>query len=237
MIRKTALILAAMAMSIGSASAAYVTDAFTLSDIDTLVVGDKTFSDFSVGLISVPGGAVADVADHITVRGFINAGIIGIEFQNPYLAGTDEILDLTINYTVTAGAGWLINGIGQGITPNLCADGCDASASLTEIVRNLGGTTVGDSTVGFTASFEDFEDPFAEGSDTLWFDGEKTLLVSKDYNFFGATDSKFQTGVSAIRQTFYQTPDGDIPPVPEPATMLLFSTALLGLGFMRRKKS
>ena len=41
-------------------------------------------------------------------------------------------------------------------------------------------------------------------------------------------------GVSRIEQHFQQTSDAVIP---EPATMLLFSTALLGLGFMRRKKS
>lgn len=237
MLKKTAIILAALAMSIGSASAAYVTDAIALSQVDTLIVGDKTFSNFSAGLVSVPGGAIADATNNITVQGFITNGIIGIEFQNPYLAGANQILDLTINYTVTAGTGWLINGIGQAITPNLCADGCDASASLTEIVRNLGGATVGNSTVGFTASFQDFEDPFAEGGDVISFAGEKTLNVSKDYNFYGATNSEFRTGVSLIQQTFYQTPDGDIPDVPEPATMLLFSTALLGLGFMRRKKS
>jgi hypothetical protein len=43
---------------------------------------------------------------------------------------------------------------------------------------------------------------------------------------------------SIITQTFYQDGgDGGTGEVPEPATMLLFSTALLGLGYMRRKKS
>ena len=41
--------------------------------------------------------------------------------------------------------------------------------------------------------------------------------------------------ISRIEQYFIQ--EGDVPEVPEPTTMLLFSTALLGLGFMRRKKS
>ncbi len=95
----------------------------------------------------------------------------------------------------------------------------------------------------------DCEDPAVEGDQLVLLNpdgsleplGQLKVYITKDIQLrprFCQTDDCYNgIGATIITQTFTQIPNGDIPPVPEPATMLLFSTALLGLGFMRRKKS
>ena len=90
----------------------------------------------------------------------------------------------------------------------------------------------------------DIQDPPAEDDELVLSTPSKVVFIQKDILFNasscdGFNDQDCTTGASATTfgQFFYQEDRSDVPEVPEPATMLLFSTALLGLGFMRRKKS
>lgn len=226
MIRKTALILAAVGMlsasnvfaaSVGSCALG-IANVLTLSGGTTCTLGELEFGDFAVysplspGIISINGGGFTS-DDGSTAW-------LNFEF-NPQGPGPAHYL---FSYSVEAHEGFSLTGLDSAFgthsgTIQLTETGCavEPGKGCSDVLGSLAIDTV-DGGYPSTGNFS--------------FDPISKVWVSKDISI--VTE---QSGVSDIFNSHHYQRDGDIPPVPEPATMLLFSTALLGLGFMRRKKS
>lgn len=235
-----------MALSVGSAAAAHlcapVSESLTIAQINSdcngqVIIGDKLFSNFSISGIDV---------GTVNVQGLDGGSVVDIIFNGPFsiISGS---ADYNLQFKVSViPDNWFITSIGQSMVAS--AGNPDAFAQIDEQVWSTGfgtGDPLANSTLKTSAG--DVIDPAAEFGDNLTLSVPSSMVwVQKDISLFAGTlDSDIcQTigcslGASAttITQRFFQTPGDDIPEVPEPATMLLFSTALLGLGFMRRKKS
>ena len=226
--KRTALILACLGMlSVGNVFAASigscadgVANVLTLTGGATCTLGELEFGNFSVnsplnpGIISINGPASTDDG---------STAWINFEF-NPQGPGPAHYL---FSYTVEAHQGFSLVGLDAEfgtysgliqMTETACSaapdPGCGANVLGTLFIDTDPNTL----NVPFEDSFS-----FAPTS-KVW--------VSKDISV--VTDA---SGLSDLFNSHHYRRDGDVPEVPEPTTMLLFSTALLGLGFMRRKKS
>lgn len=213
----------AFGASIGSCGLG-VTDVTTLTGGTTCSLGELEFGDFVVstglipGVISLnpgtnPGGTEDD------------NGVAWLNFEFNPQGGPGSYL---FSYSVTANEGYEIFGLdaqwgtGSGLR-ELTEIGC--------LSQPLRGCQPEADELG--SLFID-TDPTSDAptAASFWFDGVGKLWVSKNL-----TIADSSSGVSDIFNSHHYRRDNDVPEVPEPATMLLFSTALLGLGFMRRKKS
>jgi len=182
--------------------------------------------------------------------------LVGLTFTTPFSI-TSGVRDYTLQYSVRVWTGDdVIYAIGQSMSAFAGGPTEFSQAKLDETVRDqsfiLGYNGQSTNQLNYPAETNpnnDPEDPDGEGSDVLSLlrPGQLQYVQKDIYLNAGCYDSlKHETisdcvpgGASAttINQWFYQRDGGNVPEVPEPATMLLFSTALLGLGFMRRKKS
>lgn len=226
MFKKTALIFAAMALSVGMASAASigncadgVGNVLSLTGGSTCSLGELEFGDFSVISPLSPGIIAINEAPGTSDDG--STAWLNFEFipQGPGPA------NYTFSYSVTANEGFELIGLDAsfgfyGGHIQLSEVGC-AVAFAQGCSSNLGNL------------FIDTDDSSAPPSSAaFWFEAQSKVWVGKDLTVVDET-----SGVSDIFNSHHYRSDGNVPEVPEPATMLLFSSALLGLGYMRRKKS
>lgn len=255
MFKKTAIILATLALSVGSALATPVVNycgntpsTGVLSASQVLCGGDKSFSNFSI----IEKSSGLNVTSDVSAAIFVNGTTVDIEFTTGWSVASG-IQDYSLRFQVNVLADdWFITAIGQGVTGY--AGNPNASVKLDEVVWSNGfvsGAKIGNSTVTWLGDELDEPGEFpGEFGDVLYLTvPDDEIFITKDIRLDAGTlnSERCQNpnlptcslGASAttITQRFYQTPGGDLTDVPEPATMLLFSTALLGLGFMRRKKS
>lgn len=207
------------------------------SKYNALISGDKCYGNFSI--VNTSGDALGPV---LVQADFFNGNGI-LTFSSGSFASTSGVVDLRLRFTVSVldGYDFFITSIGQSIVGQ--AGNPNASVHIEE---GAFGTTwgiglLGNSGVTFPG---DKEDPAGEFTDELILSkASKQLWIQKDLRFDAGScqgvTAPCTLGVSAttFSQIFYQTPGEDLTDVPEPATMLLFSTALLGLGYMRRKRS
>jgi hypothetical protein len=250
MLKKTAIILAAMAMSVAGVQAGvlipdcgyakYGESAGVIGEFSAITSGDKCYGNFSI----IDSATSDPFASPVTVGADFIGGNGILTFTSGGFHVDSGVLDLRLRFTVTVmdGFDFFITSIGQSLTGELG----NAPGAMVRIEEGAwasfwGFGHLGNSTVTLPG---DFEDPVGEGIDQLILSSAvKHVWIQKDIRFAAGTCPDDQTpcttGASAttFTQVFYQTPGDDLTDIPEPATMLLLSTALLGLGYMRRKRS
>jgi hypothetical protein len=219
-----------LALTLGSrpdecAAATIIGPSATLSSLlvpeTTLVVGDKTFSNFGY----LFGGDMPPPTS-VNVTGIIdNDGNYGIRFQGAFmdLPSTLGGSDALITYDVEAGENFLISDAHVQGNPNVL--GPIGSMSVTETFLPLG--------AGGEYTMEIYDDENSNSAQlvdvTFFTPPTKKLNVQKDILGLALPGGGSAT-MSMVDQTFSQIQ------IPEPATpMLLFGTAL-AIGSRRRRR-
>ena len=192
----------------------------TLGNIE---VGNFIVSNGIGGQISLNPAAPSDPDGPLGTHVSGSTGYLNFEF-NPQGPGPTSY---NFYYAVWAHEGYSLVGldaefgVGSGmvqLTETACkvfpSPGCSEANSLGSLFIDMDPATT---TIGRSGSFD--------------FSPQAWLWVGKDLTI-GAN-----SGLSDLFNSHHWQRDSDVPEVPEPATMLLFSTALLGLGYMRRKRS
>ncbi len=228
LVRLGALVAATLALSVAGLAApiSYGSIGDIIAGTGNITIGDKTFSDFATS-----GIATSDV----NVLGSVAAdGTVEIIFQGSFVdVAGGSTSDYGLFYSVMAGPGFVISGITQAFT---LSGGGDVSIGESVWQNDYFSGLVASSTLAVNGSITDVEDPEAEvlvQGDDLTVPDLTKVYVTKDLHFT-ASDAGGEVGATLVKQGFVQT--GDLPQVPEPTTMLLFSSALLGLGFIRKIK-
>jgi hypothetical protein len=198
-------------------------DGYTIQEIidaGGLQVGDKLFHSFDV--VSVASvGVIKPDASTITVRGFIDInGDVSIEFNGGWAVFPGESLDTNIDFAVTAGPGWYI----EGVELALGTFGAVGNGRLTisEVIRDQDKNFIDSMLVFHRAN------PLLQLlQDSSTFDPLKTIYVSKDILLQGSTNGVVQ--LSRFTQTFKQ--------VPEPGTLALAALGTSLILFRRRRQA
>lgn len=189
----------------------------------TITVGDKTFSNFTCSIATFDEVAYPSDCSTISVAastdtsgnlGILFTGSFGALYTATYGPGS---VDIDIDYTVTAPSP-LITDLHMVFNGAITGNGF---AHVTEQV-NAGKAVVGQIAVGNPL-------PGSETGVVLVGGPYTTLNVSKDIELLAPTPGDSAT-ISSIGQYFSQT-------VPEPASILLFGTLLLGCGSLLRKRA
>jgi len=220
---KITLLLISISFGLSLAAFADPCDTDTLTDYvadGSCTIGDLTFSGFSLLSSQGLGGGLAPQSDDITVSPFSSGGETGLIFTSLWLAGTGQLVDSSITYTVaTSNPGGITDAdlrIVGGAAGNGVASAAETSFApplslFTEFGPGPGGT----------------ETVIPEDSTT--FAPVGSLTLTKDIGVSGGTVAG-GAHISDVYNLFSETST-----VPEPS-LLILCTGLLGLVPVARRK-
>lgn len=188
-----------------------------------LTVGDKTFTNFTCTITYFHQEALPSACAQIAVLADTDSyGNLGIDFAGNFNAYNtalygEGIVDILIGYTVTAPSALIT----------------DLHMVFNGAVTGLGATHVAETVnagAGIIAQI-DVGNPLLETGVVLNGGPYTFLNVRKDIELSAGTVLDGSATMSDIGQYFSQTT------VPEPASILLFGTLLLGCGALLRKRA
>ncbi|MBB6431196.1 PEP-CTERM sorting domain-containing protein [Algisphaera agarilytica] len=222
----------------GSAQAQLVVDInnpmdYTIQEIidgGGLRVGDKVFDEFEIVSTGTTGITLPD-ADSVKVKGGVDSeGNIELEFFGGWVAGTNELINSTIEFCVTADSPFLIEAVELSMQ-NFAAFGQGQVNIAENIFLDEDETIIGIAPPFLNTFYEGNSGTLVNLDTATVVPGPQSkLYVSKDITVRDLSDGQSPSAahLSRFTQTFIQ--------IPEPGTVVLFLSggALL---MMRRREA
>lgn len=179
---------------------------------ETLLVGDKLFSNFGISGYN---------ASNISVEGIEeDGGDYGIQFQGGFIATNNSLMDVHLTYQVNVeDSGSLISGANLSFNGAVVGPG-GGLAEVVESVYTNTGYLYGQMVVSTTETMSQLS------TNMVISPPQPQLNIDKDVEDIALTLS--YASISTINQSFAQ--------VPEPSTIILVGMGLLGVWGLRRRR-
>lgn len=222
--------------SLGTTQAQLVVDLnnpmdYTIQEIidgNGLRVGDKVFDDFSIVSTGTTGITLPDAASVKVKGGLDSGGNIELEFFGGWVAGTGELINSTIEFTVEADSPFLIQAVELSMQ-NFAAFGQGQVNIAENIFLNEDETIIGIAPPFLNTFYEGNTGTLVNlDSATIVPGPQSKLYVSKDITVRDLSDGNQASSahLSRFTQTYIQ--------IPEPGTVVLFLSG--GALLMMRRR-